>query len=396
MFSSSFGRATVFGAMTVAALVAPVSPARAQSKNPVQKAGKYSVELRLPAAGVAAGEEIDIEFRVGDTSREDAVNGVPGVVRAKIDGVVTMPSMASMPAVKPKIHSEGVPGDYGLVTRFPHGGDYLITLNITPPGEGVEPFTVSFPVSVKDAKEKGAKEQKVEAPYTLEVKSNPPRPILGQPAVLTIAVKDRATGQRVTKFDEVHTMLMHLFVVREDLGAFSHEHPEPNADGTFTLNYTFLNGGEWRIFADCAPQDAGSQVISTKVIVDGVRAPRAFLAVPTNTVVREAGYTLTLKNQRLPAKESQMLTFELRDNQGQPVTDMDLWLGALAHLILIEKDVQTFVHSHPDESDPRNGRGGTLTFMARFPKAGTYKGWLQFKRQGNIFTIPFVVRATGG
>lgn len=394
--------ATVAAAAPAAALLlVPLMPACAQqtaaagTKNPVQKLGNYVVELRLPADGLFAAKEAEIEFRVTDASQEAPASGAAGVARAKIAGTMIMPSDEALPVAKPKINAKGVPGDYGLVTTFPRGGEYRLSLQVAPPGEGVEPFTVSFAVSVQD-KDTSGKSEPAPKPYTLEIRSIPQRPVAGQEARLTFAIKERETGKTVTAFEEAHTKLIHLYLVRSDLGAFIQEHPTLNPDGTFTHLMTFPHGGEWNVFADAAPQGAGSQVLAAKLNVEGIRAPRTMLVAQNPPLlVRQGGYTLTLKTPKLPVGESSPLTFELRDNQGQPVTDMDLYLGALSHLVMIERDGKAFVHSYPDESDPRNGRGGTLTFNARFPKSGTYKGWLQFQRQGNLQTIPFVVRTTG-
>jgi hypothetical protein len=393
MFSDTLRHLTT-GVSVVAVVASVTTCAWSQTKNPVQKSGKYAVELRIPAGGIYAGEEVDIEFRVTDTSNVDSVLGARGVPRATVKAAVSMPSMPAMPNAVPKVHSEGVPGDYGLVTTFAHGGDYRIQITITPPAEKT-PFTVAFTVPVKDEDASGARKS-APKPFTLDVKTQPGRLGAGGPVKFTIAVKDRATGKTVKNFDEVHTERMHLIIVRDDLGAFFHEHPTPNADGTFTHTFTFPTGGNWRLFADCAPSGAGSQVIMASVNVNGPSPTPTALKPETAPVVKEGGVTLAMTTKELPAKTMLPVTFTLKDAEGKPVTDLQPWLGAMAHLILIEKDATTFVHSHPDESDPKNGKNGTLTFLARFPKPGVYRGWVQFQRDGKVTTMPFTVAATAG
>jgi hypothetical protein len=390
---SSLVRPFVTG-LTVAAAVASVNTcAWAQTtKNPVQTAGKYSVELRIPAGGIVAGEEMDIEFRVTDTANVDPVLGARGVPRATVKASVSMPAMPAMPNAVPKIHSEGVPGDYGLVTTFPHGGTYRIQLTITPPGERT-PFTVAFPVAVKDEDTSGSRKP-APKPFTLEMKTQPGRVHSGGETKLTLSVKERATGKIVQKFDEVHTEPMHLIIVRSDLGAFFHEHPTLNPDGTFTHAFTFPTGGRWNLFADCAPAGAGGQVLMATVNVGGASPAPQPLKPETAPIVEQGGLTLALTIEKLPAKTMIPLTFTLSGPNGKPISDLQPWLGAMAHLILIEKDAKTFVHSHPDESDPTNGKRGSLTFLARFPKPGVYRGWVQFQRDGKITTMPFTVAAT--
>src|SRR5438034_5866158 len=122
MFSPTSRRAAALVAtIALAPLAAGAGAQQYPTKNPVQKAGKYVVELRVPAEGLFAGEETDVEFRVTDASQDDPVQGAPPVVNAKVSADVTMPAMPGMPSQNPKTHAEGVPGDYGVVFYFPHG-----------------------------------------------------------------------------------------------------------------------------------------------------------------------------------------------------------------------------------------------------------------------------------
>lgn len=362
--------------------------------NPVQKAGKYAVELRIPAGGLFAGEETDVEFRVTDFSQDDPVQGAPPIVNAKISATVTMPAMPSMPAQEPRIHAEGVPGDYGVVLYFPHGGDYRVALTIAPPGD--KPFTVAFKIPVGDAQPAG-KRKPTPPPFTLEVVSNPRQPRAGEPAELTIQVRRRETGKPVTDFEVEHERLIHFMVVSRDLSQFSHEHPELGKDGKFTLTYTFPTGGEYRLFADLAPKGAGSVVLMQPIKIAGpppngpdvLKSNASPVAVVDGMRIAPKGDAHTFVSGRtLP------MTFVVSEEKsGAPVTDIQPWLGAVAHLILLQEDGATFVHSHPDETEPSNGKSGRITFLARFPKPGVYRGWLQFQRAGKVETAAFTVEA---
>ena len=79
---------------------------------------------------------------------------------------------------------------------------------------------------------------------------------------------------------------------------------------------------------------------------------------------------------------------------GQSVTDLEQYLGAFGHLMIIHEDGQTVVHSHPaeDEAGLAASRKGNVAFNARFPKPGVYKAWGQFQREGKVVTIPFVLK----
>lgn len=234
--------------------------------------------------------------------------------------------------------------------------------------------------------------------YTLEVRSQPHRPQVRQSATLTVKVKEKGSNKGLTAFDEGRAESpLQFFFVREDLGAIYREMPmdRPDAEGAWTHSFAFPSGGEWRVFAAFRPEGAfQKQVMGVKVTVDGVRAPRTSLTPQTAPLVREQGYTLALKTTRLPVGQETPLLFTLTDGQGQGVTDMQLWQGALAHLVLVDRDLKSLVLAELDALDSRNGRTGSLVFKAHFPRAGIYRGWVQFQRLGQVYSIPFTIRAS--
>ena len=79
---------------------------------------RYQVTLRLPPAGLFAREEMEIEFRVEDTSRPDPLGGFAPVVRAAPDAAIEMPRMPGMPKFSEAAHVEAAPGDYGIHPTF--------------------------------------------------------------------------------------------------------------------------------------------------------------------------------------------------------------------------------------------------------------------------------------
>ena len=394
MFTST--RRAAFSALALATLLGSPGFARAQTPASLQKtAGKYSIALRLPAGGVYAGEQIDIEFRLLDNSRIDPVSGATGVVRVKTKAIVTMPEMAGMPAQSPKIHTEGVPGDYGLECYFPHGGQYQVSLSLLPPGE-TKPITASFLVEVQDAEARQSRKP-APKPYFVEVKPTG-KVEAGKPAELKLTIRETLNKSVVIDFDIAHTKLFHLIITRSDLSWFVHEHPNPLPDGSFTISQVFPTGGLYRIYADVAPKSAGSQILGTTLKVSGTASEPIPLVVsgPKSSV---DGITATLKTALpIPVGKSAALTFALSDSAtDRPIADLEPYLGALGHLIIIHADGQTVVHSHPaeDEAGLATSKRGSVTFNARFPKPGIYKAWGQFQRAGKVVTIPFVVNIGG-
>ena len=319
------------------------------------KFGKYEVSLRLPADGLYSGEEMQIEFRVTDTTNVDPLMGAEPIIRAKIQSAIDMPSMSGMPVIRETSHPEGVPGDYGLHPNFVHGGEYRLTLNITPSDD--KPFEAQFLLNVGDAR---PNRPKVPSPYKIKMDGQEIR-ITGPDGI----VKD---------FDTVHEMKMHFIVVSRDLSYFAHLHPKLNESGVFKLKET-LPPGDLRLFADFAPQGKGGQVLMLPRKQSG-KAP---------TVEDTLNYPAKLSGELLAGKTTQ-LTF----TDGPAIKDLEPYLGAMAHLIMIHEDGETFVHAHPIDDAEK------LVFLARPTKPGKYKGWVELQMKGQVLRKSFWLEAKGG
>ena len=367
----------------------------AQGEGPRQRIGKYEVQLRLPADGLYAGEEMQIEYRVVDTSRVDAVMGAAPVIRAATKSVIDMPAMQGMPALEELAHPEGIPGEYGVHPLFAHGGEYRLRLSIKPLADAQ--FTATFMLDVGDASQAINRKPKPK-PYTMDVKVSPKAPKAGEEVELVFSFHRRESGKSTFRdFVIQHEKLMHLLIVREDLGYFSHEHPQMGEDGLFRVRYTFPTAGEFHLFGDVAPQGAGSQVMMVKVKVSGKGAPKYEIGkVERKPVFIAGGLKVEFPGamKAIGTRKTQSLVFEVSDQiSGAPATNLEPYLGAMGHLILIHEDGVTLVHSHPDERIPEVGKNGRVAFLARFPKPGNYRGWAQFQRDGKVVTSAFVMSA---
>lgn len=334
-------------------------------------ADRYSIALRLPPGGLYAGDEMEIEFRIEDTTRPDPLGGFTPVIRLSPVAVIDMPAMPGMPKIEAVAHAEGIPGEYGIHPSFPHGGEYRLRLTIQPPG--ADPVTRDFPLAVKDA---DPKRKPAPPRFTLDMTAEPRRPQAGKPVELRFRVRDRETrGAAVGNFEIVHERPMHLIAVRRDLAHFAHEHPSQTGD-EFRLTVTFPAAGEYHLFADLAPKGAGSQILMTRLTVSGAKTPEIARINP--------GVTLQTALP-LPSRQSAEVVFRFDDPHG-----LEPYLGAAGHLILIHEDAETFVHSHPTHDAVTDGE---LRFLSRLPKPGAYRGWLQFQRSGVVVTHDLQVRA---
>lgn len=207
------------------------------------------------------------------------------------------------------------------------------------------------------------------------------------PTTLVITIRD-PTGAAVEHLEVVHEKLLHLLVTSADLSWFAHEHPERRPDGSFVLTLTFPAPGRYTLFHDFTPPRVGMQVVPVELTVDGTPPAPVPLVVDADRAKTVDGVTARLTpSSRLVAGTNLSLAVTLA-RDGAPVTDLEPFLGAMGHVIIVSADRRHFVHSHPTASS----RGPTIRFQCRFPAAGTYKAWAQFQHAGRVVTVPFTLR----
>ncbi|MGC4865312.1 hypothetical protein ACLQ3B_07755 [Micromonospora sp. DT53] len=198
-------------------------------------------------------------------------------------------------------------------------------------------------------------------------------------------------GRPVTRYEVAHDKLMHLIVARRDLSGFRHVHPDLASDGTWRVDTPLAGPGQWRAFADFAPTGGEPLTLGADVIVPGELTERPLPAPATSTTVD--GYTVTLTGAPQPGRTSSLTLTVSRD--GQPVTDLEPYLGAYGHLVALRRGDLAYLHVHPDGTpgDGRTRPGPAVTFLAEVPSAGSYRLYLDFQHGGRVHTAEFTVVA---
>jgi hypothetical protein len=177
---------------------------------------------------------------------------------------------------------------------------------------------------------------------------------------------------------------MHLMVVRRDLSDYQHLHPTMDADGTWIAHLTLPGPGDYRVFADFVTHEK-ALTLGTDLTVPGDHEPTP-LPDPTHTV-RVEGYEVAL-DAGDTAGGGSPLVFRV-SREGQPVRDLEPYLGALGHLVALREGDLAFLHVHPE--DPEGAAGPEITFHATFPSEGRYRLFLQFSHAGSVRTVAFTV-----
>jgi Cu+-exporting ATPase len=200
---------------------------------------------------------------------------------------------------------------------------------------------------------------------------------------------------------------MHMIVTRTDLGTFAHIHPEPTGTpGVYTVRATFPTAGEYLVHTEFRRNGQMGDVLDTHTVTVAGREPAA-VPVPA-TEIRSwtgAGVRIHLEGDATVGATSDLaLAFSHVDAAGRetgPVTDLQPYLGAAGHVVVMRADGSTFAHRHAETFDdqdrpvlalPGTRFGPDLDLHVRFDRPGTYRLWAQFElSDGTVVTAPFVV-----
>jgi hypothetical protein len=208
---------------------------------------------------------------------------------------------------------------------------------------------------------------------------------------LRLTVRDPRDGTVVTDFLQVHERPFHLFIVSRDLATFVHAHPEQRENGVFVLEQA-LAPGEYMVVGDFLPAGGTPQVVHRAVVTPGYTGalfqdPPRLTATPAEQIID--GLRVTLLAGAVTALRPAALRFVIADAAtGAEVRDLEAYLGAAGHLLVVNADLTSAVHGHPAGAQTA---GPEILFDPVLPKAGMYKLWLQVQRKGRIVTVPFVI-----
>ena len=241
---------------------------------------------------------------------------------------------------------------------------------------------------------------------------------------LTLGIRDErwnGTPVALSRYNALmpdHGKLMHLFLIREDLGAFAHLHPVARAAEALDFDAALpaLAPGRYRVYGDIVHESGYMQTLVNTVDVSTTSAGR--LTDPDDSwMVGEpaagaravdlgdgAQMVWTPPGAAIVAGEEQLLEIAVKDASGA-VTTVEPYMGMAAHVIVSSRDHGVFAHLHPSGSismaalqkftagASHAGHGGDVDGRVdvpyAFPKAGRYRMWVQVKRAGQVRTAAF-------
>ena len=216
--------------------------------------------------------------------------------------------------------------------------------------------------------------------YHLDLTINPSVPRPGAAVRLTFAVHDPWKNNRVKNFQVVHEKFFHAFIVSQDLQYFVHDHPILGKD-SFYYDVKFPTAGMYRVLGDFFPDGGTPQLIAKTIFVPGQAPSPVSLAQDYST---KSGANMEVDLITAPAQpiagQKTQLIFRIKPGEG-----LEKYLGAWGHMLAASDDLIDMIHQHPLFSDEI----AQTQFSMIFPRARTYRIWVQFQRSGVVNTVHF-------
>ena len=179
-------------------------------------------------------------------------------------------------------------------------------------------------------------------------------------------------GERVRDFEVEQGRRMHLIVVRRDLRRFQHLHPSEVAPGAWTTTLTLPDAGVYHAFADFQT-DGERRALGVDLFAGGRFAPLA-LPPPSNVATTD-GYDVALRD------DGGRLRFTV-GRGGKLLSDLQPYLGARGHLVMLRAGDLAYEHVHPASTDE-------LSFATEDLQPGRYRLFLQFRHADRVHTAAF-------
>ncbi len=221
----------------------------------------------------------------------------------------------------------------------------------------------------------------------------------GRKAKIKVQIK-KGDGSPVLPADllVMHTERIHLLIVDPTLGDYHHEHPSvTDTPGEYTFAFTPKLSAPYRIFADLVPTANGVQEYP---FTDLPGAEKGGTVVPTGDRLEAVaeGLRFQLALDRAGASpragEVRLITINVSDAAGKPVTQLAPVMNAFAHLVGFYEDYRTVLHLHPEGGEITKAelRGGpVMNFRFYAPRAGQLRLYCQVFHEGRMIFAPFDV-----
>ena len=236
--------------------------------------------------------------------------------------------------------------------------------------------------------------------YRLEFWTEPSLPKAGEPLTLNFAVFAPDSEEPVRDYELVHDMPYHLFVISQDMEFFQHIHPEQADDLTWSIDVELPKPGAYAVLSDFLPSGGSAQFMVRPLVTAGYdgdlldQAAQLVLDTTPTQTLDHLSVSVSYDPPVIRAGSYGHLVFHLTDSEtGEPVTDLQQYLAAFGHMLIMDEEMIDYVHAHPIElASPGLSRdqlqgGPEVIFEGLMPKPGRYRAWTQFLYKDKLHTF---------
>ena len=212
-----------------------------------------------------------------------------------------------------------------------------------------------------------------------------------QEVELAFTPKDKSDNTAVVELQETHEKMIHVIAVNENLTWFDHIHAEPDTNGAYRVSETFPSEGKYFVYADYKSKIGGPQTDRIEVNVIGKQNPLQHHHQEKISAESD-GYSLFVQSgNNLKTGSVELPIILEKDGSKVERSDIENYLGAVAHIILIGQEDKDFIHIHPESSET-----SAIHAHTEITKPGVYRMWVQFQTNGQVHTADFTLNFEQG
>jgi hypothetical protein len=217
---------------------------------------------------------------------------------------------------------------------------------------------------------------------------------------------------QLRKLDDLvpdHGHLMHLFLVEwPGMDRVFHLHPEQTAPGYFATSLPTVPHGTYRIYGDIVHESGFAETAVGEVTLPDVAGVPVSGDDAAGPSLPARGYSMIwahYKAKPIVATQLDLFSFTILGPDGNPVNDLEPYMGMGGHAEFIKEDGSVFAHVHPTGSVPmasvavasqaammamhETNPGPVVSFPYGVPTPGKYRVFVQMKRAGKVETGAF-------
>lgn len=236
---------------------------------------------------------------------------------------------------------------------------------------------------------------------TLQVRFDPrPEPV--PEAGRTYEVRFRLAGPgRVPVLPDdlhtTHTEKLHALLLDPLFRDYHHEHPQPTeVPGEYVFRFTPAFPGPYRLWLDAMPVATGRGEFPVADF-GYIRRPMAKAPPPPEAVTEAVAGGFRARLELPPGGlffgNATVASVVLEEEDGSPLTRIEPFMGAFAHVVGFADNFQTILHIHPLGGMPVAGQTGgpRIDFQLRPLQPGWLRLYFQFKVDGAEHLAEFAV-----